>query len=352
MLDIEELDASLKLKALGRLKNSSHPMLTILRDKLDLKEYFYIEDKNNFDSVVSDAIGKLRVIRQQGWKNELLYRNRMFVAAVRSTRIYKALNEAGRNSLAFLALRRAGLMKLGDLNHAQLLSIKSFVNRDFYRSINACNQIGLGFQGNLNDLDYSLISGDKFYKLEQLTSKEIRQLSYRGEPEVIFKIGLIVSPGESLTMMAQINKLTSVRQKDILLRLLHGELYSKERLNRRGVIDSPECSRCQAIETLSHKYIDCLYVKAIWNKALNLTNKLRENVNHQEDYVEKIFMSSEPNKIALAIHSEIILRIRMLKDDSDHLLLPKIFVKNAVNAVLRNETEPALRAKIRESLEA
>ena len=63
-------------------------------------------------------------------------------------------------------------------------------------------------------------------------------------------------------------------------------------------------------------------------------------------------MSSEPNKIALAIHSEIILRIRMLKDDSDHLLLPKIFVKNAVNAVLRNETEPALRAKIRESLEA
>ena len=46
------------------------------------------------------------------------------------------------------------------------------------------------------------------------------------------------------------------------------------------------------------------------------------------------------------------LRLRMLKDDSDHLLLPKIFVKNAVNAVLRNETEPALRAKIRESLEA
>ena len=233
---------------------------------------------------------------------------------------------------------------------AQLNSINPFVNRDLNRAINVCNQNWLGLQGNIDELRYSLISGDRLYKLDQLTSKEIRKLCYSEEPELIFKIGLIVNPSESATMMSQINKLTSVRHKDILLRLMHGELYSKDRLSRRGVIDSPECPRCQEIETLHHKYVTCPYAKAIWDRGFSITNKLRENIP-QEDYLEKIFTSSEPNRIALTIHSEIILRIRTLKDDADHLLLPKIFVKNAVNAVLKNETGLTLRRKIREAVD-
>ena len=40
MLDIMELDNSLKLKALGRLEGSKHPMLLLLKNKVNLSEFF------------------------------------------------------------------------------------------------------------------------------------------------------------------------------------------------------------------------------------------------------------------------------------------------------------------------
>ena len=40
MLDIVELDESLKLKALGRLLNSNHPFLTLIKNSLDFRNFF------------------------------------------------------------------------------------------------------------------------------------------------------------------------------------------------------------------------------------------------------------------------------------------------------------------------
>ena len=345
MLDVEKLDDSLKLRALGRLENSTHPMLSRIRDKLDLRDFFFPEDKLQYDGVLAKATALIRENRQKSWENDLIKSNLAYVWAIKSTRVIKALNQAGRNSLAYLALRRANVSTIGELNRGQLMSIRPFLNRNFYSTIEESNQVPLVGLAAPGEFAYNLVAGDRLLSLNKLSSKEIRAACCIDDQEIIFKIGLLVTPNESLSVMTEINRLTSVRHKDILIRVLHGELYSKDRLSRYGLVESAECPRCLGIETLYHKYFECPYAVAIWKRCLKLTEKLRQLVRSQEELLEKIYTSSEPNLTSLTIHSEIMLRIRGFKDE-DHLLLPKLIVKSAIASLIKKETNPDTRNKI------
>ena len=171
------------------------------------------------------------------------------------------------------------------------------------------------------------------------------------EPITTFKIGINLTTTDSLSLSAQISKITNVRHKDMLLRLMHGEPYSKEKLNRYGLVDSPNCSRCLELETLTHKSRDCSYAKAIWDKCLQLTNKLHESINPLETNSDRIFCCKEPNRVILTIHCQILLRLTSLKDDVDHLLLPKILVKNAISMVGKRELKREIKDQILALLE-
>ena len=349
MLNIEELDASLKLKAIGRLRTTKHPMLVSLRDKLNL-EFFFPEDKIKLDSVLSVGLELLRKNRQEGWKSRLMDRDRQYVWCIKNVNINKAVSATGRNSLAYFNIRRTGIRSVHELNENQLETIKPFVNRDLFCAIKETLPIAYN---NARDLDYqySMIAGSRLQDLSTATSKEIRLSISDKDPITIYKIGVFLTPSEALSLANQINKITSVRHKDILLRLMHGELYSRERLSRYGLVDTPNCSRCMEPETLTHKYLECPYTRAIWSKCLNLTKELRMNYDPNEEEIDKIFCCHEPDKLILTIHAEIMLRIRGLKDDVDHLLLPKLFVKNAISMVGKRERKQEIRAKVLELLE-
>ena len=131
---------------------------------------------------------------------------------------------------------------------------------------------------------------------------------------------------------------------------MHGELYSKERLNRYGLTDTPNCSRCLEPETLIHKYLECPYTRAIWAKCLEITKKLRKINNPTETEMDRIFCCNEPNRIILTIHCEIILRIRALRDDAEYLLLPKVLVKNAISMVGKREIKNEIKTEVMELL--
>ena len=70
MLDITELDASLKLKALGRLFITSHPMLMLIKNKVNLSEFFYPSCLTSFDPVTSEGIRLLGLDRRKLLTNE------------------------------------------------------------------------------------------------------------------------------------------------------------------------------------------------------------------------------------------------------------------------------------------
>ena len=67
MLDVKELDASLKIRALGRILSSQHPFLKILKDKLNLESFFNpkINLNVNIDSVFTKGIELLKEDRDR-----------------------------------------------------------------------------------------------------------------------------------------------------------------------------------------------------------------------------------------------------------------------------------------------
>ena len=162
-----------------------------------------------------------------------------------------------------------------------------------------------------------------------------------------------MNPGTSINWASSLAKVTSTKHKDLLLRLVHGELYSKERLHRYRLIDNAQCPRCGEIETLKHKYLECPYIKEIWRRTLLLTDKLRHSIEPTETQEEKILCCTrEPNKLALTLHAEIISRIRQLKDnEANLLLLPKLFVKKSAEWILRREKNALIKTEMAELLE-
>ena len=107
-------------------------------------------------------------------------------------------------------------------------------------------------------------SRGQLVELSGLSSKEIRELRTKNEALCLFKNGLIVTPNVGADWFNKIKKLTSVRHQSMFLRALHGEIYTKSRLFRFGLIDNPTCTRCDEIETLDHKIIECDYATRIW----------------------------------------------------------------------------------------
>ena len=248
--------------------------------------------------------------------------------------------------------RLNGRITLGDLSLAECRSLRPFLDTSLYEALNATAPIPHRYVGGLAPLNYSVLRNNKFYDLSQLTSKQIRETRSCLEPVAMFKLGPALNVTETVSWGHSLRKITSTRHKDLILRLIHGELYSKERLHRYRLTDNPNCARCAGIETLSHKYLECPYVRAIWTKVFHLTNKLKTLPNDNEPLTNKIFCTTAPNPIVMMIHAEIILRIKGLRDDQNYLIRPKLLIKNALKMLetreLNVETKSELAQLIRD----
>ena len=345
MLNIVELDASLKVKALGRLLETNHPFLTLIKSRVDLSDFVHPRIKTRIEEVSAMAVDWLLKERAKTITNPSLESNLAFVRAIKNVHIQSALSRTGKLSLSWHQIRQRGKSKMGELSSQELATLRRFLNPDLAARAAAIDTINVVPENTLSDC---LLVNDKFQSIKTLTSKQIRSTLTDNLPILIFKTGPILTPGQSLNWCFALNKLTCTRHKDIILRLAHGELYSKDRLARRGLIADSSCPRCYQTETLQHKYFDCPYIKEIWSKTLTLTNKLRTNIDPNETLIEKaLCCTSNPNSISLTVHAEIVTRIRQLREEEANLLLlPKLFVKNAIVHVWRKELNGATKAQL------
>ena len=342
MLDIRALDDSLKLRALGRLKCSKHPMLKLVANKVDMSDFFYPKVSGKLDEVIARSLQLLKEDRQQLWRNELVERDRMFLAALSQIKLTNALTNSGKISLAFFAIRLRGKSKVEELDDTELNSIGRFLDANLLRSLNKARRLPRAAPPVMQGDQILYHNGKSFTNLSSLSSKLIRELRGEKEPVCVTKIGLILAPTDAMSLYSSINKLTSTRSKDIILRFIHGELYSKERLFRYQLVDSPACPRCDQVETLAHKYLECDYVKEIWRRALTYTNRLRINCPN-EPLIDRVMCSSEPNVTILTIHAEILFRIRGLDPTATYVTLPKIIVTKAIEKLARQERKQQIK---------
>ena len=249
-------------------------------------------------------------------------------------------------------LRNNGITKLGELGPRDLERLRIFIKGGLAEETRRLMNLNLNYMGAQPELALKILKRNRLLDLRKLTSKEIRCCIKAYDPICVYKVGLILTPGENLNWTNALRKVKSVRHKSILLRVSHGDIYSKERLTRFGLTDSPLCPRCGDIETTSHKLIECNYVARIWDSALQITNKLKVINPNNVDRVQAIMgatMNTDP--LILSIHAELLLRILRIKEDANYLIRPKVIVKLAIELVARNEKSDEIKRRLLALLE-
>ena len=343
MLDIAALDESLKLKALGRILNTSHPFLKLVSEKLDLNEFFDPKLDITCESVTLKGVELLRKDRSTLWSKELLTNNSNLLKAVREASCKAIVSKEGQRSIAFFLLWRRGARKIKDLTLNDFHALRRFIDRNKLDLAQKASNIQLG---NLED---RVLKGyfikDKIVSLASLTSKEIRVARSNHEPIRAFKIGLNLSELDAQSWSLKVAKVKSTRHQNILLRVAHGDIYTNEKLFRFGMHDTPECPRCRESDSLQHKFVECDYVKRIWAEAYKYTAATNNPLNINP--TEAILGAYKDSSVAtVTLNAEIILRISCLKPDN-YQVHPKFFVKAAVATVLRNERQGEVKDMIK-----
>ena len=65
MIDIQQLDRSLKLRMLSRIFASSHPFLEIVKQKINMSEFFFPSSNLTMANPINQAVNYLSIDRQK-----------------------------------------------------------------------------------------------------------------------------------------------------------------------------------------------------------------------------------------------------------------------------------------------
>ena len=113
----------------------------------------------------------------------------------------------------------------------------------------------------------------------------------------------------------KLRKLTSTRHKNVLLRAMHGDVFSNERLYRFGLRDSPACANCQEqLETVQHRLVECPKAREAWQKLEDIKTRLGLSTLSDLTIENLVGAKDRLNKIELAIQAELIHKL-MTKSD-------------------------------------
>ena len=350
MLDIAALDASLKIKAIGRLGSSRHPFFMLFKEKCNLTDFFEPSCPPGIETVISKGLSLLKLDRDSLWGNEGLRSNSQLIETIQNINIAKIINGQGKLSIPYFMARRRGLNKVKDLNMRDLRELERYIEvrkRPLISIAVALPNLSINVS-----IETSVHSNGKFKDIMKCSSKEIRTSRAPLEPIREFKIGINLTRAEATNWGFKLTKLTSIKHRNILLKVAHGEVYTKEKLHRYNLIDSDSCPRCGETETLKHKFIECDYVKRIWQHAATLTSNL---MTTNQVLIESCMLALgsyiESTPTILTLHAELLLRILYLKDDQNYLVHPKNLVKHCLKYIARCEKKPEIKDEIKSLLE-
>ena len=344
MLDIMELDESLKIKAIGRSLRTSHPFIKMLAEQTNLDCLFYPTCALKIDPVHRKGVTLLKESRANLWENKLVERNRLLIDAVKQVKLTSILSREGKLSLNYFSLRIRGKVRVGDLTQGEAISLNRFLDRKIKELLMRAVQSPRLPPSGIKLGECILTTNGKFKEIWRCTSKEIRESKNVKNPICSFKLGNNLTTAEALTWGNKLSKLTSTKHKNVLLRFAHGEFYTKLKLHRYNLADGSECPRCGQIEDLKHKFIECEYIARIWRCANTMRNSLTTVDYNNIDPCTAIMGSNvESNITILTLNAEILLRISYLNENQNYLIHPRTFVANCVKTLARNERKTEIK---------
>ena len=349
MLNLENLDQSLKIKSLGRTPTSNHPFITILAERTSLASYFEPSCAIDLDPFHQQSIKYLKTLREKTWDSPHVDRNRSVLAAVQNLAIKSVLSKAGSLSIPFFSLRVRGKRKIGDLTELELRSLTRYIEPKKVALLTKAITMAPARMAAPLDLSDSVLTCKTFKALDKCTSKEIRLALSDDSPICEYKLGVTLTPAEAINWGYKLSRLTSTRHKNIILKIAHGEVYTKLKLHKYNLAESNSCPRCDSPEDLRHKFLDCEYITRIWRCVNSFNNKLTTtDISRIDPANAAIGGFRDSNPTILTINAEILLRIQYLKDNQEYLIHPKTFVISCLKTIVRNERNK----EVKEAIEA
>jgi len=123
-----------------------------------------------------------------------------------------------------------------------------------------------------------------------------------------------------------------------MLRILHGDVYTNERLYRFGLIDNSRCDRCQEVDTLDHRLNSCQGTEVIRSCLTTLTSKLFKTLQiDQVEAIDQLLVTHKDcSKAILTVHAEILSKIVIGKQEIPRN--PRNMLKNIVMQLIKKES--------------
>jgi hypothetical protein len=347
MLDIEELDKSLKLRALGRLMVSDHPMLELVRNKLNLTDFYHPRLAPTIDVFTAKAVELLGEARRNALLKPNFLNNARLLVLAKASSIRNWVRPACRNSLTIFDMRIRGKTKIGDLRECEVLKLGPILeSRDFLPFLRRCSTIP---NANVRECDLRLYPiGKQLKNLEDCSSKAIR-LSLQNQEQICdFKIGLQLSIAESKTWLNNVRTLTNVRHRNAILRVAHGDVYANERCHRFRMTDDPNCPDCGQLETVKHKLLECRTKQAIWKAVFEKTCTLDPSIDSTTVTLEAALCATAScNQTALTIHAEIII---LMLSNRNVVTEPSNLVERIIRTLSKRDKKDTIRTELRDLL--
>ena len=167
-----------------------------------------------------------------------------------------------------------------------------------------------------------------------ISSKSFRQHRCEADPICIYKLGPVLTPGEVQYWTGKLKKLTSTRHRNILLRTMHGDIYSNERLFRFGLSSSPGCANCdEPVENILHRLVYCQKARDTWQKLDEVKMHLGLTLTSDHSIENLVGAKDVVSNLDLALQAEVILKLSTKSEG----YCPSQLVKAATLLVCRSE---------------
>ena len=236
-------------------------------------------------------------------------------------------------------LNRAGKRKVADLGNRDIDGIANlFLNDCLVDKIRAA--VNIRAPNLLDSVKEHYFYKNKWIELCKLSSKQLRDNLSDPYPINIYKCGLILTTSECLGWLKTVNKLSSTAHKNSLLRFLHGDVYSKDRLFRFGLSDSPLCEHCGGIETVNHRIYECDYTKLIWQAIANCTGN--NQISSEIEFITGSY--AECSTAALTLHAELI--GRLIRNQNLTQINAETLVKTMARTLIKKEVKPEIKREL------
>ena len=232
-----------------------------------------------------------------------------------------------RNSIELFLLTRRNKIKVSDLiNHQQ--EANEFRMRqmklDYVHTMDAV--MGNGDPQLPADLNLIYLNG-RYRPFKLCSSKSIR-LNLHGRNAVI-EPKLEIERSELSAYTKRLKQVKSTRLKNLALRLINGDIFTKEKLHKKGMIDDDTCEKCQNKETTKHLLHQCWYSGRIWTRLAMIYKSMDRRYRNYDHHTLEFALgtSSQLSKPRRILHLEI---IRQLTQKDRPTALPSTIIRMAV----------------------